>query len=281
MEKQRTLKESAAYSGITLHTGVRASLVINPAPENTGIVFRRVDLPTKPSVRALASNVVDVRRGTKIAADGAEVYTVEHVMASLHASGVDNAIVDMDGPEPPILDGSAKIYFEGILKAGLREQSAEARFYTPAAPLYVDGGDTQMVIAPNNGDKLTVHCTASFRSCPFDPQFFATDITLETFQNEIAPARTFVDYNELKMLFSIGLCRGGSLDNAAILHNGAIICKDRTLWKNEIVRHKILDLIGDLYLTGVRMRGNVIAIRPGHPTNVKTAGEILKTMQKQ
>ncbi|MEA4862140.1 MAG: UDP-3-O-acyl-N-acetylglucosamine deacetylase [Victivallaceae bacterium] len=271
MEKQQTLRGKAVYSGITLHTGVRATLKINPAPENTGIWFRRVDVTGTPSVRAVASNVVDVRRGTTISGNGATVGTVEHIMASLHACGVDNAIVDMDGPEPPILDGSAREYFAGIIATGLEEQSAEAAVFRPSAPIHVNGGHTQMVIAPHQEDSLRVFCTTSFAGCPFDPQFMEIEITRENFEKEIAPARTFVAFDDLRQLLSMGLIRGGSLDNAAIMHGGAIFCKEKLLWQNEIVRHKILDITGDLFLCGKRVRGCVIAVKPGHPRNVELA----------
>ncbi len=271
MEKQQTLRGRAVYSGITLHTGVRATLRINPAPENTGIWFRRVDVAGAPSVRAIASNVVDVRRGTTISGNGATVATVEHIMASLHACGVDNAVVDMDGPEPPILDGSAREFFSGIMDAGIEEQSAEAAVFRPAAPIHVNGGHTQMIIAPQPEDSLRVFCTTSFAGCPFDPQFMEVEITRESFEKEIAPARTFVAFSDLRQLLSMGLVRGGSLDNAAILHGGAIFSKEKLLWQNEIVRHKILDIVGDLFLCGKRVRGSVVAVKPGHPRNVELA----------
>jgi len=275
MEKQQTLRGSAVYSGITLHNGVRASLKINPAPEDTGIWFRRVDMAGSPMVQALASNVVDVRRGTTIAANGAAVSTVEHIMASLHACGVDNAVVDMDGPEPPILDGSAREYFAGIMAAGLVEQPAEAKVFRPSAPIHVDGGHTQIAISPQQQDSLRIFCTTSFSGCPFDPQFMEIEITPESFETEIAPARTFVAFEDLRQLLAMGLIRGGSLDNAAIMHGGAIFCKEKLLWQNEIVRHKILDIVGDLFLCGKRVRGCVIAVKPGHPRNVELAAAMM------
>lgn len=279
MEKQQTLAKKVRLSGIALHTGIRATLNLLPADENAGIVFRRVDMDGKPEVRAFAGNVVDVQRGTTIASGRAVVYTVEHIMSALHASGIDNCVVEMDGQEPPICDGSSLPFLELIRSAGTVVQSADARFYTVPAPLRVVNGHSQIVIFPDP-EKLTISCVTSFKGCPFDPQFMEYVLDPETYGAEIAPGRTFVDFKDLKMLLAMGLVKGGSLDAAAIIHNGAIICKEKLRFQNEIVRHKILDLIGDLYLTGMRIRGSVIAIRPGHPTNVKTAGEILKTMQK-
>ena len=275
MEKQRTLQHDAELSGIALHTGARASLKIRPAEENTGIVFRRVDVPGAPEVRALAPHVVEVQRGTTIASGKAVVYTVEHVMSALHAYRIDNCVVEMDGMEPPICDGSALPYAELIESAGIVTQNAPARTFTPAAPVAVVHGGTRVVIIPDP-EKLTVSCVTSFRGCPVDPQF--CDFTLaepELYRQGIAPGRTFVDYGDLKMLLAMGLVKGGSLDAAAIIHDGAIICKEGLRFPNEIVRHKILDLIGDLYLVGCRVTGTVVAVKSGHPTHVALAGKLL------
>ncbi len=281
MEKQKTLKESAFLSGIALHTGARATLKILPAAENTGIVFRRVDMPGAPAVQALASNVVDVRRGTTIAngENGAIVFTVEHIMSALHAHGIDNAEVEMDGMEPPIADGSSLPYFNMIAEAGIAEQNAPAAIFSPDRVLFVDGGSTKLMIAP--ADKLEITCTTSFAGCPFDPQFFSLEISPESYRQEICGARTFVQYSDLKQLIAMGLVKGGSLDAAAIIHEGAIICKDSLRYENEIVRHKILDLVGDLYLCGRRVRGSVIAVKPGHPRNVELAGMLQKLIMTQ
>ncbi|MBR7104897.1 MAG: UDP-3-O-[Lentisphaeria bacterium] len=279
MEKQQTLAKKVRLSGIALHTGIRATLNLLPADENTGIIFRRIDVEGKPEVRAVASNVVDVQRGTTIASGKAVVYTVEHIMSALHSQGIDNCIVEMDGQEPPICDGSSLPFLELVKSAGTVVQSADARIYTPPVPLSVVNGHTQIMMFPDE-EKLSISCITSFKGCPVDPQFYEYVLDKDTYGAEVAPGRTFVDYKDLKMLLAMGLVKGGSLDAAAIIHNGAIICKDALRFPNEIVRHKILDLIGDLYLAGVRVRGRIIAVRPGHPTNVKLAGEIIKTMQK-
>ena len=274
MEKQNTTGSPVSVSGIALHTGARAGLRILPGAPNTGIVFRRVDLPEKPEVMALAQNVTDVRRGTTITSGKASVVTVEHVMAALHAAQIDNAIVEMDGFEPPILDGSALPYYEMVKKAGKVEQDAPAHYITPKAPIYVEYKGTKMIMRPC--DKFKVDCITSFGETVLDTQYLEMEITEENFARELAPARTFVQFRDLKQLLSMGLVKGGSLDNAAILHEGAIICKEGLRYANEIVRHKILDIVGDMYLTGRRVKGHIIAIKPGHPTNVQLAGEILK-----
>ena len=277
MEKQKTLRASAFLSGIALHTGARATLRILPAEVDSGISFCRVDLPGRPSVRALASNVVDVRRGTTIAdrTNGAIVYTVEHIMSALNAWHIDNCIVEMDGMEPPIVDGSSLPYFDMIREAGVMEQDEPALTFTPSQPVYVEGGYTRLVMIPGEGP-LRISCLASFKGCPIDPQFYEFTLDTEAYREEIAPARTFVDYGDLKQLLAMGLVKGGSLDAAAIIHDGAIICKEALRFQNEIVRHKILDLIGDIYLTGRRITGSIIAIKPGHPKNVELAGALLR-----
>ena len=279
MEKQQTLAKSEQISGIALHTGVRATLQLNPAPENTGIVFRRVDMPGKPQIPASAMNVIDVQRGTTIGCGNAAVYTIEHIMSALHACGVDNCIVDMDGAEPPICDGSAKEFFAMVERAGVVQQNADAKVWTPTKPLHYKNGSTQVAIFPST-ENLSISCITSFKGCPVDPQYYEYILERETYKNEIAPGRTFVDYRDLRALMSYGLCKGGSLDAAAIIHNGAIICKDELRFENEIVRHKILDLVGDIYLSGVRIKGNVIAIKPGHPANVALTKLIIEDMKQ-
>ena len=275
MEKQQTVVNSAVYSGIALHSGARSAVRVQPAPENTGIVFRRVDLPGRPEVRALASNVVVVRRGTTIASGNAVVFTVEHIMSALNAFHIDNCIVEMDGMEPPIGDGSSLPYCRMLREAGVQVQEAEAKVFTPASPLYVEGGHTRLVIVP--GPELRIACTTSFPGCPIDPQFYEfTATTPDAYETEIAGGRTFVVFGDLQQLLAMGLVKGGSLDAAAIIHDGAIICKEALRYPNEIVRHKILDIVGDVYLSGCRITGTIIAIKPGHPKNVELAGMLQK-----
>ena len=245
-----------------------------PAEVNTGITFRRVDLPGKPEVKALATNVIDAQRGTTIGNANAAVYTIEHIMSALHVSNIDNALIDIDGPEPPIEDGSALRFLEIVLEAGSVEQDAEANIWTAKEPIYINEKGTQLLIMPS--DKLNISCVTSFVGCPIETQYLEIDINPETFRKEICAARTFVNYQDLQQLMAIGLVKGGSLDSAAIIHDGAIICKDELRFKNEIVRHKILDLIGDIYLCGQRVKANIIAIKPGHHFNVQLALAMLK-----
>ena len=275
MELQNTIRKEALVSGIALHTGVRANLRILPAPENTGIVFRRVDMPGKPEVKAFAGNVIDVRRATTIASrtTGAFVVTVEHIMASLHAARVDNAYVEMDGPEPPIADGSAKAYFNGIMDAGIQPQSAPAAIWTANEPLTLDVNDTHMLVEPC--DHFEIHCSVEYGATPLDKQSFSCVVTPESFGKELSDSRTFCIFRELEQLIGAGLVKGGSLDNAVIMHDGAVISKEGMRHKEEFARHKMMDMVGDLYLTGMRIHAKVSAVKPGHPTNVKLAQEML------
>jgi UDP-3-O-acyl N-acetylglucosamine deacetylase len=277
--RQQTLKKEAAFSGIALHTGARANIRLCPGAPDSGVVFKRVDMPGAPEVRACVQNVVDVRRGTTIgASNGASVNTVEHVLAALHAAGVDNALAEMDGPEPPIADGSASAYVKMIADAGVEEQPAEARVWRGTDTVTLEEGGVVMAVMP--ADRLKITCAVSFGATSMDTQLHTFTLTPEGFAAEIAPARTFVVYNELRQLLSMGLCKGGSLDNAMIMHSGAVICKEGLRFKNEFARHKILDIVGDLYLAGMRVAAHVVAVRPGHSSNVKLVGKMLGVSAK-
>jgi len=281
MKKQKTSAGSAGLSGVALHTGARASLKLLPAPPDTGILFRRVDLPEKPVIPAIAKCVADVQRGTSIAVSkSAVVYTVEHILSALHAWEIDNCVIEIDGPEPPITDGSSLPYYNMVAEAGgTVEQDREARSFTPPQPVWVEEGNSRIAMFPDP-ERLTISCVTSFKGCPIDPQFYEYELNTETYPREIAPGRTFVNYSDLRMLMGMGLARGGSLDAAAIIYDGAIICKDRLRFQNEIVRHKILDILGDLKLTGMRLTGRIIAIRPGHPRNVELARKLIELAEK-
>lgn len=272
--QQQTLSSVVNCSGITLHSGVRTHLSLLPAPENTGIVFRRVDLPGSPAVLADARHVVDVKRATTLMDGPAVVVTVEHVLASLHAFGIDNCFVEMDNVEPPIMDGSALPYVEMIREAGIQEQSAPAKVWTCKEPIIIEEGDSKLVLTP--ADELRISCIVAYGATPLDTQYFSTAINSETFTAEISPARTFCQYFELEHLIKAGLAKGGSLDNAIVMHNGAIISKDGLRFPNELVRHKMLDIVGDIYLCGARVHAHVIAVKPGHPTNVALAGKMIE-----
>ena len=276
-EKQRTIQRPVSYSGIALHKGVRAHLTINPAQENTGIVFRRVDMDGAPSVNASAGNVVDVRRGTTIAAaNGAIVSTVEHVIATLTAFSIDNAIVDMDGPEPPIADGSARPYAAMLEDAGIVEQSADAKFFAPETPIYVEEDYATSVLLPC--DEFKVTCMVDFKGTSLGTQLYVGTITKDEYVENIASARTMCDFKDLEQLIAMGLVKGGSLDNAIVINDDAIVSKEGLRYPDEIVRHKVLDVIGDLSLIGRRIKAHLITVKPGHSTNVMLAKKSLESI---
>lgn len=283
MELQNTIRKEAVVSGIALHTGVRANLRILPAPENTGIVFRRIDMPGKPEVQAVAGNVIDVRRATTIASrtTGGFVVTVEHIMSSLHAAQVDNAIVEMDGPEPPIADGSAKAYFDAIMNAGIDEQSAPARIWNLKEEIRIDEPEKGIHIHLEPSDKLEISFQVEYGATPLDKQSFACVVTPESFGKELSDSRTFCIFRELEQLIGAGLVKGGSLDNAVVMHDGAIISKEGMRHKEEFARHKMMDMVGDLYLTGMRVRARISSVKSGHPTHVKLAQEMLARFAAQ
>ncbi len=267
--KQNTIKKEMHYSGIALHTGTRTNLIIKPAKENTGVVFRRIDLPDKPEVLAHISNVTEVQRATTLSNGKAMVVTVEHILAAFHALNIDNAIVEMDQAEPPIADGSAMPFIKMIQESGIVQQNAEAKYWAAKETLVLENGDTKLILTPSDTFKIT--CLVSYGETPLDTQYYSNIITPETFTNELSEARTFVAYKDLEYLFSANLAKGGSLDNAVILHQGAIISKDGMRYPDELVRHKVLDIVGDLYLIGKRVKCHIIAVKPSHQMNTELA----------
>lgn len=276
-ERQCTLKKLGRFSGIALHTGTRAHLTIRPAPANTGIVFSRIDVPGAPRVRAFVKNVVDVNRATTLTDGDATIHTVEHVLAALYACGVDNAIVDIDGPEPPIADGSSAPYVQLIRAAGIVEQEALRRCCIIREPIIAATGSVTTLIVPH--DRYRITCTVQYGAKDVYTQHGDLEVTDESFSEELAMARTFCpDYRELESLMVAGLIRGASLDNAMVLTENAIISKDGLRYPDELVRHKMLDIVGDLSLIGCRLVGMVVAVKPGHPTNVELARKIVDAM---
>ncbi|MDP7398491.1 MAG: UDP-3-O-acyl-N-acetylglucosamine deacetylase [Lentisphaeria bacterium] len=275
-DPQRTIAAPCRFSGIALHTGGRAHLTIQPAAADAGVSIIRVDLPDQPSVKAVASNVVDVRRATTLASGDAVVYTVEHVLAALYAGDIDNAVIEMDGPEPPIVDGSSAPFFTEISAAGTVTQEAPRQYCCIEEAIYVEQGETRAVILPY--DEYRISCTIGFGATIMDTQYLSLPVTSGSFATELAGARTFCPYEQIEELMVAGLVRGGSLDNAVVIKDGVIIAKDELRFPDEFVRHKVLDIVGDLSLVGRRLRGQIIAIKPGHPSNVALAQRIREVM---
>src|SRR5213078_1280890 len=243
-EFQQTLGKPAGFSGTSLHTGEKVSLKLHPAPVDHGIKFRRVDLQDEPTIDAKIDNLKTVERATTIGEGSVRVHTVEHVLAALSGMGVDNAIVEMDANEPPIGDGSAQPYVDLIKKAGLAEQDAPRKFFDVRDTMHVESKTgALLVLLPE--DKFRISCTQAGPNNRF-AQFLSVEVTPALFEREIAPARTFVFYEDVKPLMDKNLIKGGSLENAIVVRGEAVLSKEPLRFPDEFVRHKILDIIGDL-----------------------------------
>jgi UDP-3-O-[3-hydroxymyristoyl] N-acetylglucosamine deacetylase/3-hydroxyacyl-[acyl-carrier-protein] dehydratase len=278
-ELQQTVAKSAGFSGTSLHTGEKASLKLHPAPVDHGIKFKRKDLQDEPTVDAKIGNLKTVERATTIGEGSVRVHTVEHVLAALSAMGVDNAIVEMDANEPPIGDGSAQPYVDLIRRAGLAPQEAARRFFNVREPMHLESkSGAVLVLLPS--DEFRISCTQAGPNHRFT-QYLSVEITPAVFEREIAPARTFVYYEEVEPLMEKNLIKGGSLENAVVLRGDAVLSKEPLRFTDEFVRHKILDIIGDLALVGSRIRGHLIAVKPGHAANAELALAIGKEQARR
>src|SRR6058998_1102845 len=266
-EFQHTLGKAASFSGTALHTGEKVTLKLQPAPVDHGIKFRRKDLQDEPTIDARIENLKTVERATTIGEGSVRVHTVEHVLAALSAMGVDNAIVEMDANEPPIGDGSAQPYVDLIKKAGVTAQEEPRKFFDVREPMHVEARTgALLVLLPD--DKFRISCTQAGPNNQFT-QFLSLELTPSIFECEIAPARTFVYYEDVEPLMDKNLIKGGSLENAIVVRGEAVLSKEPLRFSDEFVRHKILDIIGDLALVGRRIRGHVVAMKPGHATNAE------------
>ena len=249
------------------------TLTLQPAPENFGFKFRRIDLEDKPFIPALVEKVQKVERATTIAEGGVNVHTVEHVISALAGMGVDNAIIEMDANEPPIVDGSSLPFVELIKSAGIVEQQAPRKVFEIREPIYQETRDgTILTIMPDK--KFRISCTNVGPGGRFT-QYFSVEINPETYEREIAPARTFVYYEDIAPLMEKGLIKGGTLEAAVVVRGETLLSKQPLRFADEFVRHKILDIIGDLMLSGKRITGHVIAVRPGHGPNTEMARAIV------
>jgi len=278
-EFQHTVAKSAGFSGTSLHTGEKVTLKLHPAPIDHGIKFKRRDLPEEPVIDARIENLKTVERATTIGEGSVRVHTVEHVLAALSAMGVDNAIVEMDANEPPIGDGSAQPYVEVIRKAGLAPQEAARRSFEVREPMHIESkAGSILILLPD--EKFRISCTQAGPGNRFT-QFFSTEITPAIFEKEIAPARTFVYYEDVQPLMEKNLIKGGSLENAIVVRGESVLSKEPLRFADEFVRHKILDVIGDLALIGQRIRGHVVAVKPGHGVNAELATALAREMTKR
>lgn len=274
MIKQTTLASSASLSGTSLHTGESVTLTLHPAPADSGFRFRRKDLPDHPIIEAHVGKVKMVERATTLSEGGVKLHTVEHVLSALAGMGVDNALVEMDANEPPIGDGSAQPFVQLIEKAGIVELEAARRFFEPQEPISIETpSGSILTLLPD--DKFRISCTQVGPEGRFT-QFASFTITPEVYAKEIARARTFVFYEEVKPLMDKGLIKGGSLENAIVARGDQVLSKEPLRYPDEFVRHKILDIIGDLALAGFPLRGHIVAVKPGHGPNTELAKAVHK-----
>ena len=271
-EKQQTVAGDIVFSGVGIHSGKVTNLVIKPAPADAGLKFRRIDLPGQPEIVVCAENGQESARATTLTKDGVAVFTVEHFLSALHAMKVDNAVIEMDGPEPPILDGGSLPVVKAIRETGLVQQEAERRYVVITEPVtvYGDKDHEQMVIALP-ADDFRVSFTSVNPHPLVGTQFCDVTVNEESYEKEIAPARTIAYEKEVEALHAAGLGLGGSLENTIVYSDEKWLTPLR--YPDELVRHKILDLIGDLRVLGL-VKGHFIAVKSSHALNGRLAKKI-------
>lgn len=303
MLKQNTLKEQFSLSGKGLHTGLNLTVTFLPAPANHGYKIQRVDMPGQPIMDAVAENVIDTQRGTVLGKGEMRCSTVEHAMAALYALGLDNVLIQVDGPEFPILDGSAELYVNAIHRVGIQEQDAPKDYYYINKKMEFRDEATGACITLLPDEDFSITSMISFDSKVLSSQFATLD-NMEKFDTEVAAARTFVFVREIEPLLMAGLIKGGDLDNAIVIyehettqdnldklcqltgaehHNASelgYLQHKPLVWENEPARHKLLDIIGDMALIGKPIKGRIIATRPGHTINNKFARMMRKEIRK-
>lgn len=307
-EFQRTIKEPVTLHGVGLHTGESVELSIHPAPENHGYRFQRTDLEGEPIIRADVDNVIATNRGTTLEQNGAKIYTTEHVLAALYGLQVDNALIKLNGPEVPILDGSSLPIVESIEKVGYADQKAERNYYVLKETLTFEDNEKniEFLAVPTAGGEFRITVMVDYNSPVLGTQH-ASMYTIDQFKDDIAQCRTFVFLRELEQLAKAGLIKGGDLDNAIVLVERENIQREeldrlaellgrkervevtgigvlntsKLQFENEPARHKLLDIVGDLALVGRPIRGHILAARPGHAGNVAFAKMIKEKIKKE
>lgn len=303
MLKQTTLKGSFALCGKGLHTGLSLTVTFNPAPENTGYRIQRIDIDDQPIIDAVAENVVETTRGTVLGKGDVKVSTVEHALSALYAMGIDNCLMQVNGPEFPILDGSAIMYVNKINEIGVEEQNAPKDYYIIRHKHEVKDEESGSVITILPDEEFSITTMCSFESKFINSQFASLD-NMEDYAKEIAAARTFVFVRDIEPLLNANLIKGGDLDNAIVIYerqttqerldiladllgvshmdanNIGYIQHKPLVWENECTRHKLLDIIGDMALIGKPIKGRIIATRPGHTINNKFARLMRKIIRK-
>lgn len=269
-----------SFSGIGIHTGSTVTLRFCPASENSGVVFKRTDIPGTPIIPAALEYVSDTSRSTTLGSGNTRIHTVEHVLAAVRALDIDNLIIEISSIEPPVGNGSSDVFVNMIEEGGIRSQNSLATSIKLQHPVYHSDGDIHLVALPYDGYRIsyTLHYP---ESKPMKCQYQSIQIDRDHFKKEIAPCRTFTNYDEVSMLMDRGLIKGGSLANAVIIKDNAVFSKDGLFFPDEMARHKILDLVGDLSLIGIHFQAHIIAIRSGHKTNVAFANKILHSLKTE
>ena len=271
MRSQRTIKNEVSFEGIGLHTGRHAKVTLRPAARDTGITFIRSDKNTV--IKAHVGAVIDTAFATTIGHDGVKIRTVEHIMAALAGLGIDNIFVDVEGPEIPILDGSSTELISIILKAGIAKQGKKRPYIRIKRPVVFDDGNSKVAALPYEGRRFTY--SIFFNHYGFGEQRLSIEINEETFAREIAPARTFGFLKDIEYLRTNGLAKGGSLENAIILGEKGVLNSSGLRFKDEFVRHKVLDSVGDLAILGFPIYGHIVANKSGHSANIKFLKKLL------
>ena len=303
MSKQTTLKGSFSLCGKGLHTGLNLTVTFYPAPENHGYKIKRIDLENQPVIDAVADNVIDTQRGTVLGKGDARISTVEHAMAALYAHGIDNCLIEVNGPEFPILDGSALEYVKKIKQIGIEEQKAPKDFYVIHHKIEVKDDSTGSCITILPDEQFSITSMISFDGTVLSSSFATLD-DMTKFDKEIAASRTFVFVREIQPLLNAGLIKGGDLENAIVIYENKLpqeqldqladligtehrnaedlgyLQTKPLVWKNEPARHKLLDIIGDMALIGKPIKGRIIATRPGHTINNKFARLMRKEIRQ-
>ena len=273
--KQRTLKDSIRATGIGLHGGAKVYMTLRPAPTNTGIVFRRLDLAEPVDVPALALNVTDTMLGTTLERDGGRVGTVEHLLSALAGLGIDNVFVDLTAPEVPIMDGSAAPFIFLLQSAGIEEQNAPKRFIRIRKTVHVDDGDKWARLAPHDGFRINFEIDFDHPVLRKQRQRKSLEFSTVTFLREISRARTFGFLSDVEGLRARGRALGGSLDNSIVMDEYRVLNEDGLRFGDEFVRHKVLDAVGDLYLLGACLIGEFSGYKSGHRLNNLLLRELL------
>lgn len=272
---QRTIRKRVEVEGIGLHTGAPTKLAFCPAPENTGVYFVRRDLPGRPAVSTRAELVTATTMATTLGGDAFSVSTVEHCLSTLAALRIDNVFIELDGPEIPIGDGSAKVFLDAILSSGVVEQDQPRKYAYICQPIYYGTDEKYAYVLPYNG--LRVTCTIEFPHRAIGRQTIDMDISEVSFARDVAGARTFGFLKDVEALRAKGLARGGSLDNAVVLDGDEVMNPEGLRWQNEFVRHKVLDALGDLVTLGYPLMGHVVLYKAGHDMMNRLVRKILES----